>query len=252
MLKGHKMLEDYDDVAQWIDALVPESLRQVVSSAVHPCINGKSIRCAEGDIGIGASKLCGRPDVPASFEWPMTPDGPCWFLGQLNLSECCGFHTGYKLPQQGILSFFYHDEGGPAGPESRIFLFQPDGLVRTEVVIDERWPHVHTDSLYPRALILSQGWALPNWDDLLSDDQKEEHGDLMFDLTWDFNDRFAEHDTHFFGVIGPTLSTGRLPAGHQLLASFGDDIEDRIIYSVPQAEVGVFTGAELYVDYECT
>lgn len=56
----------------------------------------------------GCSKLGGCPDVEPNFEWPRNKDGkPLSFVVQINLAEASKLATDVKLPDYGVLSFFY-------------------------------------------------------------------------------------------------------------------------------------------------
>ena len=217
---------------------------------ITPCIVGESLRCSEDDIPIGASKFCGRPDVPPEFEWPMTDDGPCWFLGQLNLEECDHFNVGVPIPAKGILSFFYHDMGGPPGSQSRMLHFNSDDLRRVDVVPDTRWwDGFHSRHHYSRSLSLSQGFCLPELEDLaLSQEQIAVYSDLDR-LIWDFNHKFAYGLHQFLGLPGYVYEP--VPEKHQLIASFGD-CHDRILYFIPNSDVASLRPSKLHVAYECT
>lgn len=64
---------------------------------------------------LGGTRLGGKPDVPADFEWPYFEgkgfDGvknrPLSFIAQFNLEELAQFDTDNLLPKKGILAFFY-------------------------------------------------------------------------------------------------------------------------------------------------
>ncbi|NLT55196.1 MAG: DUF1963 domain-containing protein [Actinomycetales bacterium] len=70
----------------------------------------------------GASRLGGRPDLPASFAWPRFRGAPLAFIAQVDLAEVCPFDLEGTLPRAGLLSFFYDSaEHGVWGfdPEDR-------------------------------------------------------------------------------------------------------------------------------------
>ncbi len=76
-----------------------------------------SYRKAEGEMPVGASKLGGRPDLPADFVWPefegtdysdnSVEPRPLAFLAQINLKDIAAYDQEGLLPQTGLLSFFY-------------------------------------------------------------------------------------------------------------------------------------------------
>jgi len=61
----------------------------------------------EEKIGIGASKIGGRPDVPSTFNWPSWKGHPMSFLAQINLEEFPMKSIQSDYPTSGILYFFY-------------------------------------------------------------------------------------------------------------------------------------------------
>ena len=78
--------------------------------------NSIRMTIAGKDILPGGSKFGGKPDVPADFQWPYyegeTFDGikknrPLSFLAQMNCAEIAAFDTEHKLPESGMLYFFY-------------------------------------------------------------------------------------------------------------------------------------------------
>lgn len=88
----------------------------------------------------GASRLGGRPDLPAGAAWPSWRGRPLAFVAQLRLSELGPHDPGHLLPGRGLLHFFYDLEDQPDGqvPEDRgglRVLFHPDeraALTRTD------------------------------------------------------------------------------------------------------------------------
>ena len=221
-----------------------------VAPHIRPCLIGNSDRCSDDEVPIGASKFCGRPDVPPEFEWPMTDDGPCWFLGQLNLEECIPFDAGVEIPSAGIVSFFYHDAGGPAGPQSRMLYFRTDELKRIDAIPDTRWDDdFHARHLFTRSLTLTQGFCLPDVGELhLSPDELSEYDDLD-DFIEAFNDSFAGGTHQFFGL--PRHIWQSVPRRHQMIANFGQ-CNDRIVYFIPESDVSTLRASQLHVLYECT
>jgi hypothetical protein len=64
----------------------------------------------------GQSKIGGKPDVSASFEWPCEDgtDSPLAFLAQINLEEVAPHDFDKQLPAQGMLWFFTIADGDRA------------------------------------------------------------------------------------------------------------------------------------------
>lgn len=68
------------------------------------------------------TRLGGIPLAPPGFDWPLADSGaPLSFLCQLDLATLQGFHAGSLLPANGLLSFFYDDDGWPGGSEPGIY-----------------------------------------------------------------------------------------------------------------------------------
>jgi hypothetical protein len=217
------------------------SLAAAVMAQVRPCVYAMPVKQADEDIPLGVSKFGGRPDVPAGFEWPTTADGPCWFVAQVSLRDLNRFDTGFVLPPDGLLSFFYHDRWGPAGTVSRVYLFRERSLDRIAVVADPRYAAVFREwNFAPRALEFNQGYCLP---------------DEIEALGWEEWDEFREaFDEHFDGGIHQFFGLPRHrtpPPGQQLLASFGQ-VEDRYLYYIPDAADGTLDLSKVQVIYECT
>ena len=69
-----------------------------------------------GTIPPDATKIGGRPFLPADFAWPVFADGadsdalPLSFLCQINLSEVKAYDRDGVLPDHGMLYFFYECE----------------------------------------------------------------------------------------------------------------------------------------------
>lgn len=66
---------------------------------------------ATDPVAVGDSKIGGPPDLPAGMEWP-TADGRTFaFVAQFNLAQLAPYDVEGKLPPQGML-YFYFDEDG--------------------------------------------------------------------------------------------------------------------------------------------
>ncbi|WP_277473143.1 MULTISPECIES: YwqG family protein [unclassified Paenibacillus] len=61
----------------------------------------------EADIELGASKIGGQPDMPASYQWPSWKNHPMSFVAQINLEEFPMNLVNPEYPSTGILYFFY-------------------------------------------------------------------------------------------------------------------------------------------------
>lgn len=63
----------------------------------------------ESALSIGASKLGGHPDLPPDAQWFRIESAgiPMSFVAQINFAEVAPFDTEHRLPERGILYFFY-------------------------------------------------------------------------------------------------------------------------------------------------
>ena len=110
---------------------------------------------SDAPLGMFASKIGGKPSVSADFEWP-TYTGvicgdkssekktrPLSFLAQIDLKEVSALDKEHRLPEDGILSFFYDLETMTWGfdPEdkgsARVFYFPKDTVVRIADIPEE-------------------------------------------------------------------------------------------------------------------
>ena len=55
----------------------------------------------------GASRIGGKPDLPAGVDWPWAGDFPMAFIGQINCSQLPDFGDRDLLPDRGRLYFFF-------------------------------------------------------------------------------------------------------------------------------------------------
>src|SRR5918911_834074 len=69
-------------------------------------------RTDEDRLPVGASKLGGRPALPAGADWPAWHE-PMAFIGQFNLREVAPHEHDGVLPRQGLLAFFFETDGEP-------------------------------------------------------------------------------------------------------------------------------------------
>ncbi|MDR3228764.1 MAG: DUF1963 domain-containing protein [Puniceicoccales bacterium] len=77
-------------------------------------------RVQEKKIGIGQTKVGGRPDLPKQTAWPQEENpenrsGLMAFIAQINLAEIAPFDTDNFLPKSGMLYFFYSVKAGAWG-----------------------------------------------------------------------------------------------------------------------------------------
>ena len=71
----------------------------------------------EDAIPMGASKFGGCPDLPGDVAWfrREQADIPLSFIGQVNFAEIAPFDLEHKLPERGMLYFFYDCSPVPDG-----------------------------------------------------------------------------------------------------------------------------------------
>ena len=102
-----------------------------------------------------ASKIGGKPAVPEDFEWPTYTGAICGeedsekktrplsFLAQIDLKEISALDKEHRLPEDGILSFFYDLETMTWGfdPEDKgsaqVFYFPKDTALRAADIPEE-------------------------------------------------------------------------------------------------------------------
>jgi uncharacterized protein YwqG/predicted DNA-binding protein (MmcQ/YjbR family) len=82
--------------------------RKVIRKLARPAVLLRTKKSSEAKIPPGATRIGGRPDLPAKREWPAYRDGkPLAFLAQINLAEVAKVGAPIKgLPAAGLLSVF--------------------------------------------------------------------------------------------------------------------------------------------------
>lgn len=84
-------------------------------SRTAPAIWLATQEAEEAVLGLGVTRIGGRPDLPDEVEWPRRQGRPLSFLGQLNLADVFGMVAADVLPAHGFLYFFYDSERQPWG-----------------------------------------------------------------------------------------------------------------------------------------
>ena len=136
-----------------------------ILALARPAIEYTPKLAPEKTIAVGASKLGGRPDLPAGTERPRFEDQPLSFLGQFNLAELHASPAARAFPATGLLSAFCLDleDGDDYYPKGswRLFYFpDPSKLVRRE--LDELAAHSQFPSCrvqYTEALTLPYAYS---------------------------------------------------------------------------------------------
>lgn len=103
--------------AKFLEAGISERADDFLALARPAIFFRPAPRIFEDNIPVGASKIGGRPDLPANLSWPKDlqfPDIPLTFLAQINLRDVPHSVLDIDLPQDGLLSAFaapYHMAG---------------------------------------------------------------------------------------------------------------------------------------------
>src|SRR5262245_38252565 len=78
-----------------------------ITESVRDCIRLKTQSAHDMTIAPAASKLGGRPDLPATVEWPRWHSSPLSFIAQINTRDLPNVKSEVELPHDVLLSFFY-------------------------------------------------------------------------------------------------------------------------------------------------
>lgn len=180
--------------------LTPASATAIVHAA-RPCVWMQTRAVGnENDIPIGTTKIGGRPDLPAEFDWPMRPALPgsmpppslwtrlfrqkedqAWralignpfpmtFIAQINLAEVRqAGPLDDEFPTDGLLSIFCETqtglEPGPGNQRcSRVILFPPDTPLSRRDAPEALRTHPNAEHFTAVACDLRAGLSLPGWD----------------------------------------------------------------------------------------
>ncbi len=170
-----------------IDALIGNAKEAIALIPTH-----------EGDETIenGYSKLGGCPDVPPDFEWPKNHDGqPLSFIVQINLADVAKLDTAERLPNYGVLSFFYDNLCWGFSPKDkdgfRVFHFDdryskltrmpppemPSKKMLGFIKIDQK-----VREFKPCRLALKKFLALPDALTLFPNDDDEQFWDAFYEM----------------------------------------------------------------------
>jgi uncharacterized protein YwqG len=105
---GQEPLDDEQLLDRLIDHNEMQPDRAAIRGLARPALHLATRKVAEGKIGLGASKIGGRPDLPKGTEWPRYEDGqPLAFMGQINLADVAQKGSPFpNLPSSGLLSIF--------------------------------------------------------------------------------------------------------------------------------------------------
>ena len=134
----------------------------------------------EDDFELGESKIGGAAHLPPDFIWPEFWDCPLIFIAQFNLADIKKYDLDKKLPQEGMLYFFY--EGGresfgdDLNKKGSFFVAHYKGDISKLEVIDMS----EYAEFSPCKLNFSSEYVYPYGEHLFSIGLSEEESDTIF------------------------------------------------------------------------
>lgn len=93
-----------EDLPKQLSDAGMEAIGAEIAAVSREAFRIQTSAATDETLPIGASKLGGLPDLPASIAWPDREGAPLAFIGQISLRE---IPSPSPLPQDGIVSFFY-------------------------------------------------------------------------------------------------------------------------------------------------
>ncbi len=97
-----------EDIRKVFEAFKLTNYFEMIKPLVRPVIKLDLTPQDEPDFRLSESKIGGRPALGKMQKWPLNDEGiPLSFIGQLNLAEMKPFDSERRLPENGLLSFFY-------------------------------------------------------------------------------------------------------------------------------------------------
>ena len=122
-------------------------MKELLFQLARPALRLKPSDKKDISIPVGASKIGGRPDLPADMPWPEGQQcaaiynddtkgvtAPAGFVAQINLAEIAGTFAASVMPKQGVLSFFCYQDLEEDNPDQigvgAFLLPTPDQLSR--------------------------------------------------------------------------------------------------------------------------
>lgn len=201
-----------------IKECVNEPFTQIVINAITPSI--RIVSNLSKSIKVGQSKFGGIPDLPLGMDWIQnnTTNKKYSFLCQINLKEISKFEEANKLPQEGILSFFFDldssDDGRVIYIPDKSKLSKPNIPIEFEPIkqsflkrIFSRKPH--TKLIKEVACNFSLDYSFPSANSLLIEKNKrilnislpalDAFQDELFERKYDEND---SEDTANHRILG--------------------------------------------------
>lgn len=156
----------------------------------------------EADIPLGSSKLGGLPDLPGNVDWPRNgaTGVPLSFVGQVNFEETAPFDRERKLPEQGMLYFFYDCsmDGMPWGFDPKdaggfrvIFLAEPGPLARRQAPAELQENEDNGTVFSPARMTFDAAMELPSPESDLCDDISLPDDEEAQDAWWEWLDELC-------------------------------------------------------------
>ncbi len=114
-----------DEILNALDAAGLEHRRDEAVALLQPALRLTAAMSQDKILPVGASKMGGEPDLPATAEWPhwtgqrqdrYSAPHPLHFLAQINFADTHPIMNS-ALPSSGLLSIFYDAEFQPDGGE---------------------------------------------------------------------------------------------------------------------------------------
>lgn len=117
-------------IEKLIDDLDLSQYRKTIIDLLVPCVIA-SFNFEDNVPSLASSYSGGNPDLPKDMNWPTANGKPLNFLAQFNLNELNNFDINLCLPDEGLLSFFYDNNGSFVNSSSKVYIFShSDNLTR--------------------------------------------------------------------------------------------------------------------------
>jgi len=111
----------YQQAYQLIESKHLGRIADQLKQSLKPAIRMDSSLVSGHPLPLGASKLGGFPDLPASLAWSTWKGVPMVFLAQIQLQEVAPYDIEHRLPSQGFLFFFCQSQGLAQAPDTKVW-----------------------------------------------------------------------------------------------------------------------------------
>ncbi len=208
---SYKMKEAVGSVGNYFNNIANKlkmaKLNMRLSVISKPSVRLISIPTEEDNIGIGASKFGGRPDLPKDFHWPEWKGMSLSFIAQINLSEIGSLDEEGILPRSGILYFFYD------AADQTVWGFDPDDKGSFRVVFADmkkadlqRWSFpedLPDDYRYDTGLMkFSAETTIPSLDSVFVDDLELDESEIETYVMLEEERRITTEDCTINRLLG--------------------------------------------------